>query len=389
MRKMVLAVIALAALLGATAHAGTIAITGFSTDPYAAQLGYDSFNYSVRNRFFMSRIGDASAGYGYSSGSAYGMAPTVADSAGDRSYRTYSRRQMDCVYTSGFTVWADFYQTWASQGSRDTDVGYKYRATAPALGFEYQTGNFLIGLATTYNWGKLSARDWVDHDQKVRTWDIAAYFQYNAPRWYANGTLGYGYNRYSSERNFSVNEGTILAPVWVAYGKSDKYHSNSFNIDGEFGYKLYFGNFRVTPNIGLRYFHDRRDPISEEDGSITNYYAINAGRDNYQVLELPVGVNLGYEIPVGNTIIVPNARFAWKPELMRRRGSMDGTFVDSDDNIWDINENAPQRNRHGFILGAGIAAKISNSLSAHIDYVCNIRGSAYEHHLNLGAGFTF
>lgn len=369
--------LSLATLFGLGAHA--YAATGYATDSYGSQLSYDSFNLSVRKRMESVRVGSIAQPFGrstvnpdsynyqvgsatLSSDEAYAMAP----SSRVASNSTYRRRQLDCVYYSGFTVWADMYQTWSRQRSDGNNDGYRYRTFGPAVGFDWTSGGFTIGLASTYNWGKIKSRSW-DNDRKLRTWALELYGQYNADLYYINATLGYAHNSFRSDQR-----------SWVG-GGHDRYSSNSWNIDAEFGYKLNFSGFQVTPHIGARYYHDRRGSIDEGWGGAS----VNA--KNYDVLEIPVGVNLAYEINTGGMILVPRARFGWTPELFRKKGKASGTW-------WNgarLDESSSRRGRNMFTLGLGLEAKITKAISAHIDYNANIRSKQYEHHWNFGAGFSF
>lgn len=353
--------------------------TGYGNDAYAAQTGYDSFNFSVRKRLEATRFAAmgsrlASAPI-LSSDGAYAMAPSSRTS----SVRgVSSRRQLDCVYYSGFTIWGDYYATWARQSSND-GTGYRYTASAPAVGFDWSNGNFTIGAATTYNWGNLNALD-IYHDQKVRNWALTAYAQYDTEKFYGNLTVGYSNNRYSSSR---------VDPISVPFSHSASYTSNSVNFDAEFGMKFNFKGFFISPHAGIRYFNDRRGNFNEGGSSANGFYNISAAGHNYYALEVPVGVNVGYAFATGGALIVPQVKFAWIPELARRRGNVSGSYVASDGTTVSFDNNGADRARNGFLMGVGIEAKITKSLSAHVDYNAVVRSHAYEHHLNLGVGFTF
>ena len=332
---------------------------------------------TVNSSYNPNSFGTNGYSYNFSSDEAYAMAPSSRTS----SVASARRRQLDCVYYSGFTVWADLYQTWARQRSRGNEDGYKFRTFGPALGFDYTTGPVTVGAAMTYNWGKLKGRD-TSHDMKLHTWALELYGQYNTDLFYVNGTLAYAHNRYRSNRtNFSA---------WNWGNNSDRFSTNSFNIDAEFGWKLNWSGLQVIPYAGLRYFHDRRGSIDE--GGWDNL--IHASSKNYHTLEMPIGVNVAYEINTGGMVFVPRARFAWVPELSRKRGSWSGSYSYNDGagnwtTINNTGENSARRSRHGFLLGLGMEAKLSKSLSAHIDYNVNFRSKQYEHHWNLGMGFSF
>lgn len=373
----------LVTVFGTCAHAATFYPSGFGNESFVSMHGMDSFNLSVRKRLESVRIGSVGQSYGrsmseaplFSSDEAFAMAPSSR--GGTVASGSARRRQLDCVYYSGFTVWGDMYQTWVKQSSRGSSDGYQFRTTGPAIGFDYSTGGFSIGLATTYNWGKMRARDF-HHDRKTKQYGLELYGQYNTDLFYINGTLGYGHTTFRSDRD------TWPTP-WPSNG--DKYSSNSWNIDGEFGWKFRFSGLNLTPHVGIRYFHDRRGSIDEGPYG-THNYTIRAGTRNGYIWEMPVGVDLAYEINTGGMVFVPRVRAAWVPQLSSKRGGWSGT-----ENVDGVNysygENAARRDRNGYLLGAGLEAKITKAISAHIDYNCNFRSKAYEHHWNLGVGFTF
>ena len=379
--------LSLAAVFGLGAQAADPTRSGYGNEYFAAMTSYDSFNLSVRKRLESVRVGSSTQNVGsaryssadlFSSDEAYAMAPSSRTGSVSSSYR---RRQLDCVYYSGFTVWGDLYQTWAKQRTRGNSDGYDFRTFGPAIGFDWTSGAFTGGIATTYNWGKLKSRDF-HHDRKTRTWAVEGYGQYNTDMFYINATLGYGHNSFRSSRRWSDG--------LTASSNGDKYSSNSWNIDAEFGWKFNFSGLQMTPHIGLRYFHDRRGTINEGG----NNYRIHANTRNSYLLEMPIGVDVGYEINAGGAIFIPRVKAAWVPQLTHKRGEWSGRY-------WDNNANgglggwlgsgagAARRDRNGFNLGAGMEAKITKSLSAHVDYNINFRSKAYEHHWNLGVGFTF
>lgn len=382
MKKSILALLAMTLVAGAgfTATANAQDVTGYGSDMFAAQSAHDAFNLSVKQRLQTARL--PMPGYGgmamatLGSDDALGQTPSYRSSS-TNGYNT--RRQIDCNYNNGFTIWGDLYGAWARQRSKDGNDGYKTQVAGPALGFDWSNGVFTAGIATTMSWGKIQGRE-LSNERKTRTWGIIGYGQWNSQNMYANATIGYGYNRFRSNSRYSWD--------WLAnnqaHNTSGSYHSNSWDFAGEFGYKLKFMNcLAVTPHVGLRYFHDKRKSFTESGNYVTSLY-VNG--KNYHTLELPIGVDVGYEIVTAGAVLVPHVGFTWTPELDRKRGSATVTEL-STGRIWD--ELSPRRGRNGFTLGGGLQAKFSSNITAHLEYNVEFRDKKYEHHLNLGVGFTF
>ncbi len=366
--------LALATLCGAGAHA--LDLSSYGNDSLSTQINMDSFNMSVRKRMETLRIGSLGQSFKaaglFASDEAYALAP----SSRTGSYaRASSRRQLDCVYYNGFTVWGDLYQTWARQRTRDGGDGYKHKVFGPAVGFDWTSGPFTIGLATTYSWGKMRSMS-AANDRKTRQWGAEIYGQYNADLFYVNGTIGYAHNNIESSRG---DDRTIVGDSAGAYGAD--YSTNAVNLDAEFGWKFNWSGLQVVPHAGVRYFHDRRGGINEGG---TGVFAIRASSENYDVLEIPLGVDIGYEINAGGAIIVPRAKFGYALELGRDHNEWNGAR-----GVSAAGGRGARRSRNGFAAGLGIEAKITKNLSAHVEYNAKLRPNQYEHHWNLGMGFSF
>lgn len=376
MKKALLAMAA-AVLAATNVFAGDYIITdyeyslaNYQNTGYAAQTAYDSFNANVTQRMATARLG----------------ASATRDSAG---------RVIDCNLTNGWTVWGGGYGGWADQKTRGFEDGYKYRVGGPALGADWSNGALTVGLAATYSWGKLKGRE-VNHDQKTRTWGLTGYAQWVKDCFYVNGTLGYARNRFTGDYSASIpyyDNYVYQGQNVNVYGGS-KYHSNTWNVSVETGYKFKFRGFSVTPNVGLRYFHDKAKSFDDTlfgtlAGGVvlppqTHYYS----KDKYHVLELPLGVNLGYEIQAGKALIMPQFRFAYVPELDRKHGASSYT-VAGDPAAITYKSYSPRRNKHAFIVGGGVQAKLNAMVSLNVDYYAKLRGKAHEHHLNAGFGVSF
>ena len=323
--------------------------TNFANDAYASQLSMDAFNKSVKHRMQVARFGfyggvNAPPAQRYAASSMYGDCPT-----------------------SSFTVWADGYASWAKKKDNN---GYRYAVAGPALGFDWSNGPLTVGLATTYNWGKLKGRE-VSHDNKTRTFGVTAYAQYNYERFYVNAAVSYGRNRFKSNR-YEVDG---------AFGDTGraKYHSNTWNAQMEVGTRLNICNFLIEPNVGLRYFHDRRNSFDETfDVAATNLY----GKRTYHTWEVPVGVDVAYEIGLFNAMLMPRLHFAWVPQFDRKHPTASRTVATA------LSERS-RRTSHGWELGAGFQTKVFRGMSAHVDYTVNMRSKTYEHTLTAGLGMSF
>ena len=348
MRKYTLLVILFT--LSCLAGRGYAEETNFANDAFASQLTMDAFNQSVRHRMEVARFGF------------YGniQAPPAQN-------RVAANIQ-ECP-VSRFTVWTDGYTTWGKKKDGD---GYKINLGGPALGFEWSNGPLTVGVAGTHAWGKLKGRD-VTHENKTRTWGVTTYAQWNYERFYVNAALSYGHNRFKSTRKTIAGVYTPDDP-----GKA-KYHSNAWNAEMEVGTRLNICNFLIEPNIGVRYFHDKRKSFTEQ----FNTQPANAySKRNYHALEMPLGVNVGYEVGFFNGMMIPRMHFAWVPQFDRKFGK---AVTGAPNFIHDSSKRA----RHGFELGAGIQGKVFKGIDAHVDYNVNMRSKTYEHTLTAGLGWSF
>lgn len=323
--------------------------TNFANDAFASQISMDSFNQSIRHRLEVSRM----AFYG--------------DVNRPPAERYFGSNFSDCK-ASNFTIWGDGYYTW---GKKKDSNGYKYRVGGPVLGFDWSNGPLTVGIATTYNWGKLEGRE-VDHENKTRTWATTAYAQWNYERFYVNAELSYGYNRFKSKRY------EVLG-VPVADPATAKYHSNAWNAQVELGARLNWCNFLVEPHIGFRYFHDNRQSFNEQvaGGGVNSF-----DKRNYHAIEMPLGLDVAYQAGFMNGLFTPRLHFAWIPQFDRR-------YAKAVMNAPTYQQETSERARHGFELGAGLQTKVYKGISAHVDYNVNMRSKTYEHTLSAGLGMSF
>ncbi len=367
-------------------------------------------DYNTQNSGFAPNYGN-----GYSSTFASDSA-FAAPYYGSSYSSDYRRRQLDCVYYSGFTIWSDLYATFGKQNSNGWEDGYSYRTFGPALGFDWSNGPLSLGLATTYSWGKLDGSDYYHH-RSMRTFGIEGYIQYNSDVFYVNGSIGYSHNKFSSDRQNSYAWNTNAYynnyNYYNGYHNSASYSSNSFNIDAEFGWKFFVSGFNISPHAGFRYYHDNRGSFSENG----NYYYLNdnnvVGNENrlsmdgrnYHVFEMPLGVNVSYPITASNgSFWVPRVGFAWIPMLARSDANSNGAIYNaSEDSVdprsfpnrsYNITADgydwaSKRRASQGFQLSVGLEARLTKSLTGHIDYDINFRSGAHEHYWKAGVGFTF
>ncbi len=367
-------------------------------------------DYNTQNSGFAPNYGN-----GYSSTFASDSAFAAPYYGGSSYSSDYRRRQLDCVYYSGFTVWGDLYATFGKQNSDGWEDGYSFRTVGPAIGFDWTNGPLSLGLATTYAWGKLDGSDF-NHHRSIRTWGVEGYLQYNTDVFYVNGTLGYSHNKFDSDRqnSYAWNSSAYYNNLgyYNGYANSASYSSNSFNVEAEFGWKFLVSGFNISPHAGFRYYHDNRGSFSE-NGSIWyngqepvgNENVLNMSSKSYHVFEMPLGVNVSYPITSSNgTFWIPRVGFAWIPTLSRSGSDANGAVVNPSDTAVDPKSfpyryydetlgayswNSKRRATQGFQLSVGLEARLTKSLTGHIDYDINFRSGAHEHYWKAGVGFTF
>lgn len=368
-----------------------------ANDSMGTRIAYDGFRNAVKQQMDTTRLGGGgSQGFAqlpsFSSDMGMAMAPSSRNGGGDR--------QLDCVYNSGFKVWADGFGSWANQDSNDGD-GYKYSNGGFAIGGDWSSGGFTVGLATAFSWGQLDGQDYYVN-RRTNSWAISPYVQWTNGKFYINADAGYQYSRFKNTTSVVGVSYSFTPPAYWLPNYStgyDSYKSHSWNIGAEAGYKFNLGNFAMTPHVGLRYFNNQRNSYDMPFDTIfpTAGYAYEANvasldKESYHVLELPIGINVGYEFRTGGMAFLPEVKFAWIPELDRVRPGSSGVIYNSAyPNLAAAYWETPgaERSRQGFMLGAGMKARLTSMISAHLDYEFTFRSHATEHHLNAGIGFSF
>lgn len=193
--------------------------------------------------------------------------------------------------TAANRVWAVGNYIHDNAGEDEGYMGYHYRATGVAFGYDRLFGNMTLGGAFSYTGGDFEDSSALENDSTINTYGFHLYGSYNSPTgWFANGSIGYGYSddQIRDYRNLNGNLGWNTAD----------YHTNSWMMAANVGYDLKPSDYlTVSASMGIAYQHAANSTHDQyfTSGSLGGN-TINAGNVKNHSTQLPLEVSVSYDV---------------------------------------------------------------------------------------------
>ena len=270
------------------------------------------------------------------------------------------------------TPWTYWTTALGSTGQIDSDSNGRkteHNQIGFAAGAEYRlSGNTSAGLSVAYltNDADLGAQD-MDRNAYL----IGATGRHAGPVGIdIEGSVGYGYQDIETTR-------TIAVGAFAATADAD-YDAHSAFASLEASTTRTAGHLVFRPFAGATYVYTDVDGFSETGAGTAGL--VNDGEE-YSSLIGRLGVQVSTQFDVAGRPVVPSASLAWAREFGDVTQSSDFTFVGGGGSFetW-----APARGRDNAEIGLGVAALVSEGVSAHLGYQGNI--SAKDEDSALSAG---
>jgi autotransporter-associated beta strand protein len=181
---------------------------------------------------------------------------------------------------------------------------------------------------------------------------------------YANGLFTYTRNDYSTQRDIiipGVDRAATASPSGDQYGG---------DLDG--GYEFHRGNWTFVPSAGLTYVNLGIDSFSESGAGVAG---LNVNNQSAESLRSRLGGSVRYEAKIGSMVLTPHLSAYWQHE-----------FLDGQDLITSQFEGLPaggfsvqtiRGDTDNALLGFGLDAQITNSVTLFVDYQTEAGGANY------------
>ncbi len=250
-------------------------------------------------------------------------------------------------------------------------ISYDIDTYSGYLGIDYQaTETILIGLM---GGGGSSDID-VDNragDADVDTWQIAGYATFSSGAWYADLSGGFGDLNISSQRGILF--GTVNRVASADYDGDFHY------ISGQTGYQFSAGDWLIAPEVGLAYAQVKQDAFTETGADNLNL-SVDAQKADSLRLSGVIRVSRVMQSGNANGAITPHLKLGvsheFEDDLRPITARMDGGAG----SFTVFGEVAA---RTVAVFGAGLAVRVTDSLSLFLDYAGEA-GGGYTSHTGAG-----
>ena len=289
----------------------------------------------------------------------------VADAAGGRSGGDPEHR---------FGTWVHAFSAFSTNSGDGNDPGFRSRTGGGAVGADYKISeSFVVGISAGYARSSITGAE-ASGNADVNSYQVAGYGSWTAGPWFADGTLGYGYDQIDTKRaiSFSTLDRT-------ATGKT---HGHDFNADIRGGYRLALAGYQIEPDIGLRYDRLYRAGFSESGAGLLN---LTVGSNTTDALRSSVGgrVSRAFRTESGITL-EPELRLHWQQDLLDQNARASTTLGGA---AFTVETAKP--GRAAAVVGVGLAAVTSDSLRLYANYDAERRANQTDHVITAGLRYTW
>ena len=258
------------------------------------------------------------------------------------------------------TYWGTFTGDYLDRDNIDQYSGYDLRTFGVSVGLDRKvTKNMFVGGAFGYD-NAYQKFDTIPSYDQIDAFRGMLYSGLRTGNTFADAYAGYTKNYHQTRRDINL-AGT---PAFNETARS-KYDDDMVSLGFDIGRKLYFGNGRVTPLIGLHYIYLDTPGITETGSSA----GLHVAKSHYNSLRLPMGVKITHEsrgLCPRNILLTSEARMFYIRELADDAAWVRTSFNNAGSVSFLAASGAQGRNSGR--LGVGLNAKLSAAMSLRADY---------------------
>ena len=267
-------------------------------------------------------------------------------------------------------LWLRGFSQKGDQNATEDMNGFDYRLTGTTIGYDHRWTN---GLSAGVSFG--AVRNTVNVDSNVSQGDIdskmgSIYAGYFDQRWYLNGALSAGRNKYDTRRTNMVDQSTI----------SSAHNGDVLAAALGVGRYVPLEAWWAEPLATLQFTRLKEEAFSETgNGAMDIPARISDG------LVSTLGVRLSRPIQDGNGATwVPQASLAWLHDFSKNQ-VLNASYAGAPDSSFSIDGQPIQRN--GALLGFGVNYRSKGGLTSTFQYTGEFRDQFRAH--TLAGEFRF
>jgi uncharacterized protein with beta-barrel porin domain len=246
--------------------------------------------------------------------------------------------------------------------SSDSRTGYDFTAYGAIIGLDYACAN---NCSLGFSLGYINTD--IDLDQNsgnsnVNTLRFGPYATYTNGPWSIDASLTAGIHWVDANRE------TIMGTAQSDYNNYD------ITLYTAASYDLMFGQFKVTPTLGLTYIHQMSDSYSESGAGTANLDVDSINSDSFQSL---LGVHVSCPLTLGAIKLTPEAWVGWQYEWLNRDIDINATFAAGPTTTFTSTSGGIASSQ--LVAGTGVMAMLADDLSLKFNYELNASSDATIH----------
>ncbi|MEX0653040.1 MAG: autotransporter domain-containing protein [Phycisphaeraceae bacterium] len=232
-----------------------------------------------------------------------------------------------------------------------------------------------VGMSFSYAYTRLVFRD-DGGDGNIHHLRGGPYASFARDPWFVDASLTAGYHRNKLERGVQVGVFDLTAE-----SRFDSYDVAAY-VGGGYDYEL---NRRttVTPLASLEYLHYRQRGFTEEGAGPVN---LDVDSSNTDALRSTLGIRLMHVMPLGDTVLVPEASLGWRHEFLHDEQRTTARFVDT---VTPFTIRSDGGSRDTAVLGAGATALVNEAVSLYGNYQAELGSDDDTHLFRFGAQLRY
>ncbi|MBW1774285.1 MAG: autotransporter domain-containing protein [Deltaproteobacteria bacterium] len=281
--------------------------------------------------------------------------------------------------TSNYAMWLNTLGSYTKYGKTSESPAFREKVLGFMLGLEYRINDSLrggvAGAFTQARLDEIGSRSMSENDSYrgllYALWDDAE----KAGGYYAETVLGFGQNRFDSERSIAFLGRTAFS----------KHDGQDYFVSINAGHDWTIDRWTFGPTVGVEYVYLHEEGYEEHGAIAADLKIDSCNSDSMQSL---LGFHVTRSFRLEKSVLIAELRARWDHDYLADSESLSCRFTAAGPSF-DISG----RDTAGdsLLLGASLKSSFRKNITGFLDYDCMLQGSdGYKSHIfNVGLKILF
>jgi uncharacterized protein with beta-barrel porin domain len=290
-----------------------------------------------------------------------------------------SSKATEASLTSNYGMWVNTLGSYAKYGESSEIPAFREKTRGFMLGFESRINDSLrTGVAGAFTETRLEEEDSLSNSENdsyqgllYALWDDAA----QIGGYYTESVLGFGLNRFDSERSLEFLDRTALS----------KHDGQNYFVSINAGHDRIIERWRFGPTFGIEYVYLHEEGYEEHGADAADLKIDSYNSDSLLSL---LGFHVTRSFPLEKTVLIPELRVRWDHNYLADSDSLSYRFAGSGPSVAISGRNMA---KDSLLLGASLKVSFSKDITGYLDYDYMMEGSDGDrsHLFNVGLKVLF